>query len=391
MLSLVRIARIRNFRLNVVFPKVSLKLVGLFIVCAVVVYCEIFSFSVCCWQWPKLSSASDEDELRVLFVADPQLVGLRDEPRLLGAVTRWDCDKYLQFGFFHAVAHVRPHVVVFLGDLLDEGSIASDDEFVTYIRRFRRVFRMPTTVRSVFASGDNDVGGEGSDSKLPWKLDRFAKHFQDYGARGNSSMGVASVKHVSFQKISFDFGERISQSHVDALSDVRAHSTARYRIVCNHMPLLSRLPLEISRIIEILQPHLIVTAHTHLFELYRCKDCRPHESSQNADKIQSAWKGEAVSFNDLPRPMSVNLSDVLLLHELVIPTCSYRMGVPNMGYGAAVISRSGQMKFDILWLPSRYRQLKLYVIILSLIAVWLLMARLYRYAKIGYNMLIDMN
>ena len=34
-----------------------------------------------------------------------------------------------------------------------------------------------------------------------------------------------------------------------------------------------------------------------------------------------------------------NLNDPNELHEIVVPTCSYRMGVPNMGYGAAVIGK----------------------------------------------------
>ena len=383
-------ARLRNLRLNIVFARFSPKLPGLFIVCALVAYCEIFSFSVSCWTWPKLSSANEADDLRVLFVADPQLVGLRDEPAFLGVVTRWDCDKYLQFGFFHAVSYVRPDVVVFLGDLLDEGSVASDDEFLTYVHRFRKVFRMPTNVQSIFASGDNDVGGEGSDSKQQSKIDRFTKHFEHYKA-GNHNVGISTIKHVTFQKISVDYGERISQSHIDMLSDMRAHSTGRYRIVCNHMPLLSRLPVEVSKIIEILQPHLIVTAHTHLFRLYRCKECKPQESSENTNKKPSTWKSQAIDAANLPRPLSFNLSDVSQLYELVIPTCSYRMGVPNMGYGAAVIDKNGQIKFEILWLPSRYRQLRLYVVILSCIGFWLVMSRLYRYGRILYYMLIDMN
>ena len=32
-----------------------------------------------------------------------------------------------------------------------------------------------------------------------------------------------------------------------------------------------------------------------------------------------------------------NLNDTNELHEIIVPTCNYRMGVPNMGYGAAVI------------------------------------------------------
>ena len=369
-------ARLRNFRLKIILGRVSQKLAILCIICTVLVYNEVLSYIVSGWQWPNLRNA-DQDDLRVLFVADPQLVGLRDEPPLLGIITRWDSDRYLQNGFFHAFGHVRPDVVVFVGDLLDEGSVASEDEYRTYIRRFRSVFRMPATVKSVFISGDNDVGGEGFDSKQQWKVDRFGKHFK-HSKAGTDNMSVVMIKHVDFQKISVDYGEQISQSHIDTLTIMKTHSVARYRITCNHMPLLNRLPTEVSKITYILQPHLIVTAHTHLFQLYRCKDCQTQESSP----LQSARRGQAVDLRNIPRPLTFNLSDTSQLYELVIPTCSYRMGVPNMGYGAAVISKDGQMKFDILWLPSRYRHLAVYVITLLLVAISLLLSCFYKYIEI---------
>jgi len=383
--GLFHTARLRNFRWKIVLGRVSLKPAVLFIVCAAVIYCEVLSFLVSSWQWPRLSE-TNEDDLRVLFVADPQLVGLRDEPPLLGVITRWDADKYLKFGFFYAVGYVRPDVVVFLGDLLDEGSVASDDEYTTYIHRFSHVFRMPRNVKSVFISGDNDVGGEGFDAKLQQKVDRFRNRF-DQPQAANYSMGISSVKHVDFQKISVDFGEHILQSQMEMLSGMRARCRRHFRITCNHMPLLNRLPVEISKIVDILEPHLIVTAHTHTFQLYRCKDCWQLKSAPDIKKLQSARSGQAVDLRYIPRPLSFNLSDVSQLYELVIPTCSYRMGVPNMGYGAAVISKNGQMQFDILWLPSRYRQLALYVVILSLVKIWLLSSCLYRY----YKMLISLN
>ena len=37
--------------------------------------------------------SDDEDNLRILLVADPQLIGLRDEPPLVGIFTRWDADR----------------------------------------------------------------------------------------------------------------------------------------------------------------------------------------------------------------------------------------------------------------------------------------------------------
>jgi hypothetical protein len=37
-----------------------------------------------------------------------------------------------------------------------------------------------------------------------------------------------------------------------------------------------------------------------------------------------------------------------LVHEFVVPTCSYRMGATDMGYGAAVI---GKCAIEITYLP----------------------------------------
>lgn len=42
--------------------------------------------------------------------------------------------------FSSAVSHVKPDIVVFLGDLIDEGSKASDEEYDSYMERFRAMF-----------------------------------------------------------------------------------------------------------------------------------------------------------------------------------------------------------------------------------------------------------
>jgi hypothetical protein len=42
---------------------------------------------------------------------------------------------------------VRPDVVVFLGDLLDEGSVGSDADYLTYVKRFKSVFSFPDHVK----------------------------------------------------------------------------------------------------------------------------------------------------------------------------------------------------------------------------------------------------
>jgi hypothetical protein len=78
-----------------------------------------------------------------LLVADPQLVGEKDELQFLGIFSRWDSDIYLQRTYSLALKHVKPHVVVFLGDLFDEGSTAEEEEYQRYLARFRKIFDLP--------------------------------------------------------------------------------------------------------------------------------------------------------------------------------------------------------------------------------------------------------
>ena len=53
---------------------------------------------------------------------------------------------YLSKTYSHALHHVQPDVVVFLGDLLDEGSKASEDEYQSYMQRFSAIFSSAATV-----------------------------------------------------------------------------------------------------------------------------------------------------------------------------------------------------------------------------------------------------
>jgi hypothetical protein len=55
--------------------------------------------------------------------------------------------RYLYKTFQRAFYHVQPHVVVFLGDIMDEGSIATNDEYRRYIERFNDVFNVNHRVK----------------------------------------------------------------------------------------------------------------------------------------------------------------------------------------------------------------------------------------------------
>ena len=64
-----------------------------------------------------------------------------------------------------------------------------------------------------------------------------------------------------------------------------------------------------------------------------------YQTEQDQSKLPK-WPTCMRSFKSITPADDVitfDLSDVENLHELKVPTCSYRMGVPNMGYGVAVI------------------------------------------------------
>ena len=50
-------------------------------------------------------------------------------------------------------------------------------------------------------------------------------------------------------------------------------------------------------------------------------------------------------------------------HEIVTPTCNYRMGVSNMGFTLATFSHDGNVDVAFLWLPGRFGYLGLYLLL----------------------------
>jgi hypothetical protein len=71
-----------------------------------------------------------------------------------------------------------------------------------------------------------------------------------------------------------------------------------------------------------LQPHLILSAHDH-----------------RASHTSSARDGKYGVSGILQEPLRLRLTNMASMHELMLPTCSYRMGVPNMGYGALTLGK----------------------------------------------------
>lgn len=55
--------------------------------------------------------------------------------------------RYLRKTFERTLDFTQPHIICFLGDLLDEGSIANQQDFDSYVKRFNRIYKINTNIK----------------------------------------------------------------------------------------------------------------------------------------------------------------------------------------------------------------------------------------------------
>ena len=136
------------------------------------------------------------DELtRFLLVPDPQIQGYRNEPPgVVGMLTRWDADRYMANYVQAAFKLVNPENVLFLGDLLDEGSAADPATFSDYAYRFHRLFPWSLMPQQTFVAGDNDIGGEGGEWVTTDKVALFSDYFNPPNGNFSSRSGLWTMR-----------------------------------------------------------------------------------------------------------------------------------------------------------------------------------------------------
>jgi predicted MPP superfamily phosphohydrolase len=350
---------------------------------ALLVSTVIYNEFLCYWLAARSWHRIYYNGVRVLFVADPQLVGFNDQA-ILRPLSRLDCDRYISKTFSYAVSHVDPDVIVFMGDLLDEGSTATDEEYETYVARFNSVFATDREgIRRVVIPGDNDVGGEGSERKTEQKIQRFNKHFVPNRQDKTTANSWVQVKDINFMTLNLDDQDRtIDENYISDLAKLapaesiaqestdnvilnrfemmRRHDRrkeSKVNVILNHFEMMRRH--DIRPLLTKFNTDVIFTAHSHHAMVYTCPGCRHGKQEVRVDR----WNKREFNSFSFKRDGS--------LFEIGIPTCSYRMGVPQMGYGYAVMY-GDRMDFTILWLPSRYKHLAAYGVVLVVVAVLLL-------------------
>ncbi|KAK4299023.1 hypothetical protein Pmani_028660 [Petrolisthes manimaculis] len=316
------------------------------VVMLVVLVNEWLSYTFTAVRWPSVPSTQG-DSVRVLFAADPQILSFQSdsEPAFpLNLVTIWDADRFVSRGFHLALWWTRPDIVVFLGDLLNDGSIFNDSDFNSSLHHFRHLMHIPNYVKhTIFVPGDNDIGGEGLDQVTEHKIRRFFSFF--------NQTTTQQYKFVDFIQM------RVMDDY-DIATSTLPRKDGRIRVLLSHMPLLLKTKTTIKKKIMEQHPSFIFSGHDHGSFHYKGSKTEAHANEFHLlHEEHHVWEFEGAGAQ---------------LHEVLVPTCSYRMGKQATGYGLAVIEGSGKVLYTVLWLPSRFNQLWIYLTALGLILTILL-------------------
>lgn len=159
-------------------------------------------------------------------MADPQIIGETSDTSFYNGIAIHDSDKYLKKTFIHALNYVEPDVICFMGDLMDEGSIADDDQFERYLDRFQHVYETYNTVQKIYIPGDNDIGGEGNDHVSAFKANRFRAAY-------NETDTTAVQNYFRFININL-----LTRKYLEAIKE-NSSTSDMLNIVLSHISILT--------------------------------------------------------------------------------------------------------------------------------------------------------
>jgi hypothetical protein len=353
--------------------------------------------------------------LRLLLTSDPQLQGNLWEPPVLRQITTRDADWHLWKVMGLALRWLRPDAVLVLGDLLDEGFVASDADFEAYAARYRSIFRIPTrsapangtsaaadytapplsaagATPVVSIAGDNDIGGEGGDVMEARVLRRFEREFGSVNGGVALAAAGGSAPPQRFAKVNTLAFERFNsvKFRTEAEAAMRKIGSPRRGeappVLLSHYPLRAIFNrADADALLRAVQPRCVISGHTHALAMVR----ESYLSGGGADVVDREGDGGDGGGAGAAGGGTNGGGGNRVRHgvrEFTVPTMSYRMGTASVGISMAVISagcaadamsaaEAGDgIAFATCWLPSRYPSLMQY----ALLGLFLLLRQMTR-------------
>ncbi|XP_046850422.1 metallophosphoesterase 1 homolog isoform X2 [Xenia sp. Carnegie-2017] len=238
------------------------------------------------------------------------------------------------------MSQYQPDVVVILGDLLDEGYVASDEEFFQYEEWFKDIYDVDPSTRILLA-GDNDVGGEDE----PIDIHKLKRHEKYFGPVNE----IVTVKNWQFFKVNtlgflrYEFTSQHEKNAMESLNTFMATALRKldknkHTLVFSHLPLRYWDAYFAVKVMNNIKPKAIFSGHDHKakYRMYK--------------------------------------TGIFSTEEYVQPTCSYRMGSIHMGIGVVILEENGSFHYTILKLPQRFFYLILYAVVSVLCLLYILLS-----------------
>lgn len=147
-------------------------------------------------SWPQdIVPYKPHDPVKALILADTHLLGPYRGHWLDKLRREWQ----MRRSFQTAMALFQPQLVIFLGDLFDEGQWVTDTEWKEYVRRFHRLFHTPDHVKVVAVVGNHDIGFHYV--AHPRLVQRFEMEFRTTGVELFTIQGVhfVAINSVAMQ------------------------------------------------------------------------------------------------------------------------------------------------------------------------------------------------
>ncbi|KAK7066457.1 Metallophosphoesterase 1 [Halocaridina rubra] len=170
--------------------KLGLAIISIFVYCEFLHYYVVISQC----QWPVLKPNSADkniedngNHLHAMVLADIHLLGRRNGHWFDKLRREWQMHRAFQT----TIGLHRPNIVMFLGDLFDEGKWCTPDEFTEYVSRFHNLFHAPEDIELLIAAGNHDMGFHYSLN--PYLVNRFQKAFDAEAVKLLQIQGVTFV------------------------------------------------------------------------------------------------------------------------------------------------------------------------------------------------------
>lgn len=217
---------------------------------AAILWCEYgyyyYVFLVSCPGWPIRSN--DANMTKIMVISDTHIMGRRKSYRI--DKLRRHSEMAQSFAISNYI--FEPEVIMFLGDILDEGSTAPNVHFEEEIQEFNRIFpHNPMVQDRIIIAGNHDVGYHDRMVMIPYALDRFRSkllctgHVNIIPAKENRNLNIIVTNSMSFYNDSCEFcahSKAISNQLSEHLEQQKRKDPEQFAspILLTHIPLYRR-------------------------------------------------------------------------------------------------------------------------------------------------------